>query len=183
MPWLPKWTNTRSPSITGVGEAWLFLAWTLPGSAGAKTSIDCSAAPLPASSRSTRSERPSSTPVVSQIFPPAMAGEDHPSPGMSVFQTTCSVGLQVSGRPSSSECPCCPGPRNSVQSPAPARAVGRSRARAIGRTDREDIEGLRGGNGAGRIAAGAAAASTTLQAWPSLTVGGQRHPRPWVHSI
>ena len=67
--------------------------------------------------------------VVSQICLPSMTGEDHPRPGMAVFQTTPSVSLhRMGGWALAAACPCPPGPRHSGHSGVADKAVTAPRA-------------------------------------------------------
>ncbi len=120
VPCEPKWTNTCWPSITGVGEAWLFLLLMRPRSGERKTSTSWTISPLPRSRHTARSEPSRSMAVVSQICSPATTGDDQPSPAIGFFQRTFSVSLHWCGIPAASACPWPSGPRNCGQSPAAA---------------------------------------------------------------
>ena len=110
-----------------MGEADEFFVCSEGGPSSAMTSTSWRRRPEAKSRPRARSEwrpcdePPSETPVVSQIFPSRMTGEDHPWPGMGTFQTMFSASLQVRGRSTASECPWAVGPRNSGQSCAGSR--------------------------------------------------------------
>ena len=76
-----------------------------------------SSRPVSTSNASARSEI-SRCPIaaVNQTRPSATTGDDHPRPGIGVFQTTFRDSLQSLGRPCSSEWPCPSGPLNCGQS-------------------------------------------------------------------
>jgi hypothetical protein len=63
-----------------------------------KTSVLQSALPVFASNASVRSDSPTFVPSVSaevrKIFPPAIAGDDQPSPGTGIFHATFFVASQ-----------------------------------------------------------------------------------------
>src|SRR5580658_8144952 len=60
--------------------------------------------------------------VVMKILSPQMTGEELPLPGISCFQATCSVSLQVSGA-SPRAMPLSAGPRQRGQSSSPERGA------------------------------------------------------------
>jgi hypothetical protein len=113
VPSAPKWTNTRSPSTIGVGDAWLFFAFNSSPFLRWNTSTSTTSRPVSTSYATARSDTPLAlTEVVSQTRPAATTGDDHPRPGTGVFHVTLRDSLQSSGTPRSAEWPCPVGPRN-----------------------------------------------------------------------
>src|ERR1700730_6108739 len=120
----------------GVGEAWLFLGFERSALLIRKTSTFITSRPLSTSKARARSEAP--LPLVAvgtQTRPPATTGDDHPRPGIGVFQMTLRDSLHSTGTPRSVECPWPVGPRNCGQSSALAAAPGN--ATPIGPSRRE----------------------------------------------
>src|SRR5262249_18605805 len=119
VPSAPKWTNTLSPATIGVGDARLFFGLMGPASLIWKTSTLTTSLPVSTSKASALSDAFTrsrfsfvSTTVVSQTFPPATTGEDHPEPETGVFQRMLRDSLHSSGNPRSVAWPWPVGPRN-----------------------------------------------------------------------
>jgi len=87
----------RRPVVRSTHSAWSrTVPATLTGSPAAR----------PANRRSRASvEGSDSMAVVTQIWSPAMTGDDHPRPGRGVFQETFSRSLQVTGKAPADPCP------------------------------------------------------------------------------
>ena len=71
--------------------------------------------PVLRSMQMTRHDAPSSVVVVRKTVSPKMIGDDHPFPGICVFQWTFSAAVQLTGNCVSFEMPCPLSPRNLVQ--------------------------------------------------------------------
>src|SRR6478609_8892631 len=82
----------RSPSVVGVGLAWLFLLCILDARSfdAASTSTSHSILPVATSRQTARSDWPSplGTAAVRYTLPLDTTGDDHPLPGIGVFQAT-----------------------------------------------------------------------------------------------
>ena len=76
MPVVPKFTQTRPASITGVGEAWLFLFWIAIAFSRRKISTSWSSLPVDFSTQSAWNESPFSSAAVIQIWSPQSTGEE-----------------------------------------------------------------------------------------------------------
>src|SRR5262245_62428503 len=114
VPLAPKCTYTRSPSMMGVGDAWLFLGFRRMALLNRNTSAFTASRPVSTSKAMARSDAAfrSRTAVVNQTRPSATTGEDHPNPGTAIFHFTFCDSLHSYGKPRSLECPCPVGPRN-----------------------------------------------------------------------
>src|SRR5690349_5118794 len=101
----PKWTYTRSPSVTGVGLAWLVLAcgWGVVFVSSVNTNSFQSIFPLAASTHSARNSyavglsSPFGTAVVRYNLPFNSTGDDQPLPGIGIFQATLVSGPHLTG--------------------------------------------------------------------------------------
>src|SRR5215213_10278204 len=114
--------------MTGVGEPYALR--TFPSGAGLATWNSLRSwtiLPLPLSTQTAPSSRPSALAVLTHTCSPQTTGDDHALPWTAVFQATFSVSLQVTGRSLASERPCIVGPRKAGQfSSASAEPTARS---------------------------------------------------------
>ena len=115
----------RSPSTIGVGEAWLFFAFSSSASCSRNTSTSSAGLPVSTSKASRRSDVSffTAVAVVSQTRPPATTGDDQPRPGTGTFHAMFFDSLHSSGTPRSVDSPWPPGPRNCGQSCAHAESA------------------------------------------------------------
>src|SRR6185503_11165408 len=95
-PLLPNDAYTRTPSVAGVAEAWLFLGWRYSrvrsGGRNASQSI------LPSERRKQSTEtRPSLYAVVRNTRSAQTIGDEWPRPGTGIFHSTFSVSDHRSG--------------------------------------------------------------------------------------
>src|SRR5476651_1467707 len=114
MPPLPKKAMTRSPSETQVAVAQPFILWL--GSGTPVQAVSCHTIfPLSRSTHKTTRFFPFSSAAVRKMRLPTTHGDDCPTPGNAVFQTT-DLASHLVGRLLSFEWPLPCGPRQLGQS-------------------------------------------------------------------
>src|SRR6516162_2255772 len=112
---------TRSPSVAQVADAQPFIWWLFSGTPD-QASCCQRMFPLLRSTHRTIRFLPFSNAAVKKMRSPQTTGDDCPTPGSAVFQTT-DVAFQCVGKPVSLECPLRSGPCQPGQSSATTYVV------------------------------------------------------------